>query len=262
MKVTRGRGAGKHTYNQLTIVSTCVWKCKWKREACLVWWELLLLHLFKNVTSKYLCKCLHICLLHSFLHSALLQDDAGEANHPPGHGVCCEYDCSNYCIGVIRDFGCDVDHFQLNVFFSFLFRTVNISTPWSGFWSTTQQTWTWGSLLMKSCLDRSAERPCFLSQHLICDAALCLSDWCFISYTTTCSDSPAWPETRWLRDCRHQWKQGWIHPVRKMLLLCFVFLSVCVNAVWCWHAVLWLTAWWFSGGLWTEYRSRWLPSRR
>lgn len=40
------------------------------------------------------------------------------------------------------------------------------------------------------------------------------------------------------------------------------FLSVCVNAVWCWHAVLWLTAWWFSGGLWTEYRSRWLPSRR
>lgn len=98
--------------------------------------------------------------------------------------------------------------------------------------------------------------------NLICDAALCLSDWCFISYTTTCSDSPAWPETRWLRDCGHQWKQGWIHPVRKMLLLCFVFLSVCVNAVWCWHAVLWLTAWWFSGGLWTEYRSRWLPSRR
>lgn len=87
------------------------------------------MHLFKNVTSKYLCKCLRICLLHSFLHSALLQDDAGEANHPPGHGVCCEYDCSNYCIGVIRDLGCDVDQFQLNVFFSFLFRTVNISTP-------------------------------------------------------------------------------------------------------------------------------------
>lgn len=78
-----------------------------------------MLHLFKNVTSKYLCKCLRICLLHSFLHSALLQDDAGEANHPPGHGVCCEYDCSNYCIGVIRDLGCHVDHFQLNVFFSF-----------------------------------------------------------------------------------------------------------------------------------------------
>lgn len=63
--------------------------------------------------------------------------------------------------------------------------------------------------------------------NLICDAALCLSDWCFISYTTTCSDSPAWPETRWLRDCRHQWKQGWIHPVRKMLLLLFCF-SQCV----------------------------------
>lgn len=54
-----------------------------------------------------------------------------------------------------------------------------------------------------------------------------VSDWCFISYTTTCSDSPAWLETRWLRDCRHQWKQGWVHPVRKMLLLSFFSQCVC-----------------------------------
>lgn len=34
-----------------------------------------------------------VCFFLSFLHSALLQDDAAEANHPPGHGVSCEWAC-------------------------------------------------------------------------------------------------------------------------------------------------------------------------
>lgn len=36
----------------------------------------------------------------------------------------------------------------------YLFRTVNISTHWDGFWRTIQQTWIWRSLSMKICLDR------------------------------------------------------------------------------------------------------------
>lgn len=144
-----------------------------------------------------------------------------------------------------------------------LFRTVNISTPWCGFWRTTRQTWIWGSPSTKSSLDRCVQTQSFpVKRQLstICDTCVFLFNFTryipfFIFRLTSMNWSRAAQRLSSLMKPRRntsskQQRENNSSPkcwTDGLTLTCrFVFLTV----------------WWCSGGLWTGYRSRWQLSKR